>query len=93
MPGYAIDSSQHKNFVYSDEATLDNVVDKSFFGFIFDPETGNLTIKEIDDGDVVYLPEYGKNDSSDYVTWFWTKKNITFDWDTTKPGHLIMEVL
>ena len=92
MPGYVIDQSAQKNFVYADEATLDNIMDKSFVGFRHDPQTGNLTIVEIESDEVITIPEYGKNNDSDYSTWFWSKKNLSFTWDTNNPGHLIMEV-
>jgi hypothetical protein len=92
MPGYQIDQVAHRNFIYSDEATLDNIMDKSFIGFKFDPATGNFSIEEIEGNEVITLPEYGKNNGTDYSTWFWSKKNLTFGWDTSKPGHLIMEV-
>lgn len=95
MPGYAIDQAAHKNFIYADEATLDNVMEKTFIGFSYNPDNGNLNIVEIDDDSVVYLPQDNILDiDGDYKAWLWTKKNLRFSWDTTagKKGHLLMEV-
>lgn len=93
MPGYAIDQTSHRNFIYADEATLDNIMDKTFIGFSYDAETGILNIEEIDDDAVVFLPQDNILSMEDYTAWFWTKKNLTFSWDTeSKQGHLIMEV-
>lgn len=92
MPGYVVDQESHKNFIEEDEATLDNVMDKSFVGFRLDEETGNLTVEIIDNDGIVYLPDDTLIDKTDYKHLFWTKKNLNFSW-TGKPGHLIMEVL
>jgi hypothetical protein len=92
MPGYVLDQSTHRNFIYSDEATLDNIMDKSFIGFKQDPKTGSFQIVEIESDEVINIPEYGKNNDEDYATWFWSKKNLSFNWDENNPGHLIMEV-
>lgn len=92
MPGYVIDQEAHKNFIAADEATIDNIVDKSFWSFKMDPETSAFTATEIDDSSAVMIPEYDSYSINGNQTWFWTKKNLDFYWDSTRPGHLIMEV-
>lgn len=93
MPGYAVDQESHKNFVYADEATLDNVVDKAFVAFNQNATTGHLDIEILDDDTPVYLPDDIIIRVDDYRGYFWTKKNLNFSWSITRPGHLIMEVL
>lgn len=94
MPGYAVDQASHKNFVYEDEATLDNIMEKAFVGFRLDAETGNLTVEILDDDEyIISLPDDIIIDGNDYKALFWTKKNLNFKWmPEQKPGHLIMEV-
>lgn len=94
MPGYVVDQESHRNFVMADEATLDNIMDKAFWGLRFDPENGNLTAESVEDDTAVMAPQYEDitSDINEYATWFWTKKNISFSWNETRPGHLIMEV-
>lgn len=93
MPGYVVDQAAQKNFIYADEATLDNVVDKAFVGFRQDSTTGNLNIEIVEDDTPVFLPDDIIIRVDDYRAHFWTKKNLEFSWSTTRPGHLIMEVL
>lgn len=94
MPGYVIEPTNEKNFVYEDEANLDNIQNKSFVGFRLDAETGNLTVEIIDDDEIIIsLPDDTIIDGNDYKALFWTKKNLNFKWlPESKPGHLIMEV-
>lgn len=93
MPGYVVDQESHKNFVLEDEATLNNVMDKAFVGFRQDASTGNLLIEILSDDDEINLPDDIIFRVDDYRTYLWTKKNLDFSWSTTRPGHLIMEVL
>lgn len=93
MPGYVIDQAAQKNFVMPEEATLDNIMEKTFWGFKLNPETGDFTAEEVDSGADIQSPVYEDNTNvNEYATWFWTKKNLNFSWNTNKPGHLIMEV-
>ena len=93
MPGFLIHhQGEQQNFVYEDDATLDNIVDKSLVGFRIHPSTGNLTIEILGDGDKIYLPDDIIIDRNDYRALFWTKKSLDFSWTTERPGHLIMEV-
>lgn len=93
MPGYVIDQASQKNFIYEDEATLDNIMDKAFVGFRLNAETGNLTVEILDDNEyIISLPDDIIINGNDYKALFWTKKNLDFIWKPEKPGHLIMEV-
>jgi hypothetical protein len=94
MPGYVIEPTREANFIYEDEATLDNIQNKAFVGFRLDAVTGNLTVEIIDDDEyIISLPDDIIIDKDDYKALFWTKKNIGFKWmPEQKPGHLIMEV-
>ena len=93
MPGYVIDQASQKNFIYEDEATLDNIMDKAFVGFRLNAETGNLTVEILDDNEyIISLPDDIIINGNDYKALFWTKKNLDFSWKPEKPGHLIMEV-
>lgn len=68
-----------------------DLVDKVFYGFRYDPDTGNLNI-EILDGDLpVRLPQDNIIDKYDYKQWFWTKDTVRFEWGTG--GHLLMRLI
>jgi hypothetical protein len=94
MPGYAIQPSSDKNFVYQNEVNLDNIQNKAFIGFKLNNENGHFSIEIIDDDSaIISLPDDIIIDSNDYKALFWTKKNLNFMWSPeSNPGHLIMEV-
>lgn len=93
MPGYSVEPTIESNFVYADEANLDNIQNKAFVGFRLDNNTGNLTVEIIDDEEtIISIPDELIVSKNDYKQFFWTKKNLNFDWNSQKPGHLIMEV-
>ena len=94
MPGYAIDPIASKSFTSSDEATVDNIINKYFVGFREDAVSGGAQIEILDtDEDIIVIPDGVMSNPNDYRLYFWTRRNIRFFFNQDNPGHLIMEVL
>lgn len=68
-----------------------DLVDKVFYGFRLDPDTGNLTIEILDGDTPVSLPQDGVIDKYDYKQWVWSKDTIQFEWGNQ--GHLLMRLI
>lgn len=67
----------------------DSISKKVFYGIRFQQATGHLNIEEISKGsDPIALPQDGVIDPTDYKQWLWTNSKLSFQWSTTKPGHL-----
>ena len=68
-----------------------DLVDKVFYGFRLDPDTGNLNIEILDGDTPVSLPQEGVIDKYDYKQWVWSKDTIQFYWGDK--GHLLMRLV
>jgi hypothetical protein len=71
--------------------TIEEIGDKTFYGWKLDPTTGRLTVSKIDsnDGTVVDLPKDNILRDNDYKVWVWTTSLLKLSWST---DHLYMEV-
>ena len=80
---------------------VENIVNKSFYGFRVDGQSGKLYLDRLDGDTPVSLPrtnpttEVGiKNDS--YQQWFWSKSLVSLYWGdnaTNFKNRLLMKVL
>ena len=68
-----------------------DLADKTFYGFRFNPDTGNLEIEIINDGSPVMLPDEGIIDKYDYRQWVWSRDTLKFPWGNN--GHLQVKFL
>lgn len=66
--------------------TGSDLADKTFYGFRYDPDTGNLNIEVINDGSPVVLPSDYMINKYDYKQWVWTRDTLQFEWGPR--GHL-----
>jgi hypothetical protein len=71
--------------------TIEEIGDKTFYGWKLNPTTGRLTINKIDsnDGSVVDLPKDNILRDNDYKVWVWTTSLLKLSWSE---DHLYMEV-
>lgn len=71
--------------------TIEEIGDKTFYGWKLNPTTGELTIDKIEsnDGDAVDLPKDNILRNNDYKVWVWTTSLLKFSWSG---DHLYMEV-
>lgn len=68
-----------------------DLVDKVFYGFRLDPDTGNLNIEILDGDTLVSLPQDDIIDKYDYKQWFWSKDTVQFEWGNH--GRLLMRLI
>jgi len=68
-----------------------DLADKTFYGFRFNPDTGNLDIEIINDGSPVVLPDENIIDKLDYSQWVWSRDTLKFQWGNN--GHLQVKFL
>jgi hypothetical protein len=72
--------------------SLEDIVDKVFYGARQDRHTGKGYIDIITDGDgVITLPTDFSHRPDDYLNWQWTNSTLRFYTDNVT-GHVIMEV-
>lgn len=76
----------------SNSATLDEFVDKVFYGVRQDAVTGRATIEKIVGDEPIRLPDEVSNTPNDYRNWMWTTNTFRFNWDANT-GRLLMEVI
>lgn len=71
--------------------TIEEIGDKTFYGWKLNPTTGRLTVTKIDsdDGSVVDLPKENILRDNDYKVWIWTTSLLKLSWNS---DHLNMEV-
>lgn len=105
MPGYAnphdftgatVLGSDYRDTLPLAEAlggypTIEEIGDKTFYGWKLDPTTGRLTVTKIDsdNNSVVDLPKTNILRDNDYKVWIWTTSLIKLSWSG---DHLNMEV-
>lgn len=91
MPGFA---SPTAPVLYgnADFFNVQDIGDKTFYGFRYNPETAKLQVEVINDGSVVSLPDSRTIKSDDYKQWVWTRNNLNFSWNSSNKSHLLVEV-
>jgi hypothetical protein len=75
---------------YSD--SIENLVDKSFYGLRQDTNTGQAYIDIIKGDEPIRLPNEYEIRSDDYLNWMWSFNTFRYSFDTNT-GRLQMEVL
>jgi len=76
----------------NDKDFFTELAPKSFYGFRFNPDTGNLDVEIINDGVTpVVLPDDNVIDKYDYKQWFWTQGTLRFQWGNS--GHLQVKLV
>jgi len=73
-------------------ATVEDLVDKVFYGVGQDRQTGKAYIDTIAGDDPIRLPDQYSVRVDDYVNWMWSYNRFIYSYDPTT-GHLLMEVL
>ena len=73
-------------------ATMEDMVDKVFYGVKQHALTGRAVIDRINGDAPIRLPDPNSIGLNDYVNWVWSYNNFKFSWDA-ETGRLLMEVL
>lgn len=93
MPGFAKPEPNTGQVIGStDLFNINDVGDQTFYGFKYNPITAKLTVEEINDGSPVTLPAEGSISPNDYKQWVWTKRDLSFRWNSSNKSHLLTEV-
>jgi hypothetical protein len=91
MPGYAHQDNTSKIIV--DEYSFDDLIDKKFYGFKYDVNTGRMVIDVVGSGEVISLPQKGIIKDDDYKTWVSSARHLNFYWKNDGDSdRLIVEV-
>ena len=72
--------------------SLEDFVDKLFYGVRLNVLTGQATIDKIAGDEPIRLPDSYSVKPDDYRAWLWTYNTFQFSWDN-ETGTLLMEVL
>ena len=72
--------------------SLEDFVDKVFYGLKQNVQTGKASIDRITGDEPIRLPDSYSVRADDYRAWLWTYNTFQFSWDV-ETGHLLMEVL
>jgi len=75
----------------SGSATLEDLVDKTFYGIKQYADTGQAVVDRVAGDEPIRLPDEYSQTNADYVNWVWTYNTFQFSWDND--GHLLLEVL
>ena len=73
-------------------ATLEDLVDKAFYGIRQNTETSQAYIDIINGDAPIRLPNEYETTSTDYLNWMWSYNTIRYSFDN-ETGRLLMEVL
>jgi hypothetical protein len=76
-----------------DVPSIDDIANKTFYGFKYNVDTGRLTVEKINDGSPVRLPNAEFIREDDYKHWLWTRNTLGFDWNSTAKTRLLLEVV
>jgi hypothetical protein len=76
----------------SGSETIEDLVDKAFYGIRQDIQTGRASIDKITGDEPIRLPDAFSLRPDDYRNWVWTYSTFQFSWDV-ETGRLSMEVL
>lgn len=72
--------------------TIEDLVDKSFYGLRQDTETGQAYIDIIKGDEPIRLPNEYENRSDDYLNWMWSYNTFRYTFNQNT-GRLQLEVL
>jgi hypothetical protein len=72
--------------------TIEDFVDKVFYGVKQNKQTGQAYIDTIAGDTAISLPSQYNTSTTDYVNWMWSYNRFLYSYDPTT-GHLLMEVL
>jgi hypothetical protein len=72
--------------------TIEDLIDKSFYGLRQNTETGQAYIDIIKGDEPIRLPNEYETRSDDYLNWMWSYNTFRYSFDTNT-GRLQMEVL
>jgi hypothetical protein len=72
--------------------SLEDIVDKVFYGAKVNSLTGQASIDKIAGDAPIRLPDSYSVNADDYRSWLWTYNTFQFSWNA-ETGHLLMEVL
>lgn len=73
-------------------ATIEDLVDKVFYGLRQDVETGQAFIDIISGDEPIRLPSEFETRPDDYLNWMWTYNTFRYSYNQTT-GRLQLEVL
>lgn len=88
------DAGNRQSFTEIDSysPTLEDLVDKSFYGLRQDRETGQAYIDIILGDAPIHLPDEYEVTSTDYLNWMWSYNTLRYSFNSTT-GRLQLEVL
>jgi hypothetical protein len=72
--------------------TLEDLVDKAFYGLRVDVETGQAFIDIINGDSAIRLPDEYEVTSTSYLNWMWSYNTFRYSFDNAT-GRLQLEVL
>jgi len=76
-----------------DVPAIDDISNKTFYGFKYDVDTARLTVEKINDGSPVRLPDTQLLRSNDYKHWLWTRNTLKLEWNSNDLTRLLLEVV
>jgi len=71
--------------------TLEDLVDKVFYGARLNPQTGQAYVDIIAGDATIKLPDVSNLQPTDYINWMFTLSTFGFTWNNSN-GHLLLEV-
>jgi hypothetical protein len=72
--------------------TIEDLVDKAFYGLRVDVETGQAFIDIINGDSAIVLPDEYEITSTSYLNWMWSYNTFRYSFDNAT-GRLQLEVL
>ncbi len=72
--------------------TIEDLVDKTFYGLRVDIETGKAFIDIINGDSAIRLPDEYETTSTSYLNWMWSYNTFRYSFDNAT-GRLQLEVL
>lgn len=91
---YVIDAQSPQTFLEVDpySPTIEDLVDKIFYGLKQNPLTSKTSIDTIIGDAPIRLPNKYSVKADDYMNWMWSYNRFVYSYDT-ETGRLLMEVL
>ena len=84
-----------QEFIEIDEEyseTIEDLVDKAFYGLRQNTETGQAYIDIINGDSTIVLPDEYETTSTSYLNWMWSYNTFRYSFDNAT-GRLLLEVL
>lgn len=72
--------------------SLTELYGRVFYGLRYNPATGVAYIEQIENDEIISLPDQNSISTDDYQAWLSSKKYLDFTWETATSSNLIMEV-